>query len=216
VATDTTAEQGLRERKKQQTRDQLIAAAFELFEKHGFDKVSAAEIAAAVGVSERTFFRYFPSKEDVVFPDFDESRHDLDAVLSNLPAELSLVEGLRECLQEMSHGYEDSRELHLKRARLAVTTPSLQTHFLLREQEVIESFANAVAKRLGLDMATDMRPELTAAVVVAVFRVVLGLWIRSGGEGDMRQILDEALAFVGTGLAAFGPEAGSVDTRPAD
>jgi AcrR family transcriptional regulator len=90
-ALDTTS--SLRERKKQATRDQLVEAAFKLFSERGFDDVSAAEIAAAVGVSERTFFRYFAAKEDVIFSDSGEKLSHVQRLLAALPPELSLVEG---------------------------------------------------------------------------------------------------------------------------
>ncbi len=119
---------------------------------------------------------------------------------------MSLVEGLRQALRAISLEYEESKDRQMMRARLVMATPSLQTLILHREQEWVESFATAIAQRLGLDHENDMRPELTAAVVVAVFRVVMGRWIRAGGDGDVGSSLDEALAFVGTGLAATGLE----------
>ena len=64
------------------------------------------------------------------------------------------------------------------------------------------TFANAVADRLGLDPDEDLRPELTAAVVVAAFRAVMNRWIRSGGKADIDQMLDQALVFLGSGLGS--------------
>jgi AcrR family transcriptional regulator len=197
-----TDARGLRERKKQQTRDRLVEAAFSLFEQRGFENVSAAEIAAYADVSERTFFRYFPSKDDVIFPDADQQRAHVQELVANLPPTLSLVDGLRETLRTLSHELKESKEVQLARARLVAATPSLQTIILHREQEWVQSFANAIADRLGLDQSVDMRPELTAAVIVAAFRVVMGRWIISGGDADINQMLDEALAYVGTGLGA--------------
>ena len=196
---------GLRERKKQQTRERLIEAAFTLFAERGFDNVSAGEIAARADVSERTFFRYFPSKEDVIFPDAEQQRRHVDELVTNLPATLPLVEGLRQALQVISEEVAESKELQMARARLVVSTPSLQTLILEREQEWVQIFAGAVADRLELDPAEDLRPELTAAVIVAAFRVVMNRWMRDGGEADFNQMLDRALAYVGTGLSADGP-----------
>lgn len=66
----------------------------------------------------------------------------------------------------------------------------------------MESFANAVADRLGLDPDEDLRPELTAAVVVAAFGAVMNRWIKSGGNADVDQRLDQALVFLGSGLGS--------------
>jgi AcrR family transcriptional regulator len=192
---------GLRERKKQATRDQLVDAAFRLFSERGFDSVSAAEIADSVDVSERTFFRYFPAKEDVLFPDSEEKLSHCQELLASLPKELSLVDGMRLALVAMSAEYEVSKDVMLQRARLVASTPSLRAHVLQREQEWVEEFAAAIAPRLDLD-ESDLRPELAAAMLVTAFRVVLGRWLRSGGKGDVPAMLDQALAFIGSGLSA--------------
>jgi len=206
VQTDSAPESGLRERKKRQTRERLIEASFTLFAERGFDNVSVSEIAARVDVSERTFFRYFPSKEAVIFHDADERRRHVDELVANLPANLSLVEGLRRALQTLSHEFEESKDLQMARARLVASTPSLQTLILHHEQEWVQSFANAVADRLGLDPDDDLRPELTAAVIVAAFRAVMNRWIRSGGQAEISQMLDQALAYLGTGLGSSDSE----------
>ena len=206
MQTDSAPESGLRERKKRQTRERLIEASFTLFAERGFDNVSVSEIAARVDVSERTFFRYFPSKEAVIFHDADERRRHVDELVANLPANLSLVEGLRRALQTLSHEFEESKDLQMARARLVASTPSLQTLILHHEQEWVQSFANAVADRLGLDPDDDLRPELTAAVIVAAFRAVMNRWIRSGGQAEISQMLDQALAYLGTGLGSSDSE----------
>ncbi|HEY4607509.1 MAG TPA: TetR family transcriptional regulator [Acidimicrobiia bacterium] len=193
---------GLRERKKQATRDQLVAAAFELFTERGFDNVSVAEIATAVGVSERTFFRYFAAKEDVLFPDAGEKHSHVQQLLIDLPPELSLVDGMRRALVALSAEYEESKAMMLQRAQLVAGAPSLRVHVLQREQEWVEEFGAAIAARMDLDQADDMRPELAAAMIVTAFRVVLSRWLRSGGEDDMPMMLDQALAFIGSGLGA--------------
>ena len=97
---------------------------------------------------------------------------------------------------------EDAKDLQLARARLVESTPSLQTLVLQHEQEWVQSFASVVAVRLGLDPDEDLRPELTGAVVVAAFRAVMNRWIRSGGEADIDQMLDQALVFLGSGLGS--------------
>jgi len=195
---ETTA--GLRERKKQATRDQLVDAAFRLFSERGFASVSAAEIADAVGVSERTFFRYFPAKEDVMFPDAGERLSHVQRLMADLPPDLSLVDGVRRALVAMSDEFEGSQEMMLMRAQLVAATPALRVHVLQREQEWVEEFSAAIAARMNLDQANDLRPELAAAMIVTAFRVVLGQWLRMGGEGDMPAMLDQALAFIGNGL----------------
>lgn len=191
---------GLRERKKQATRDQLVETAFRLFSERGFDNVSAAEIADAVGVSERTFFRYFPVKEDVIFPDAGQRLSHVQQLLADLPSDLSLIDGVRRALVAMSDEFEGSQAIMLMRAQLVAGTPALRVHVLQREQEWVEEFSAAIAARMNLDQANDLRPELAAAMIVTAFRVVLGQWLRMGGQSDMPAMLDDALAFIGNGL----------------
>jgi MftR C-terminal domain len=138
----------------------------------------------------------------VIFPDTEDLRGRVDELVANLPTELSVIEGVRRALQTISHEFEDSKDLQLARARLVESTPSLQTLVLHHEEEWVHSFANAVADRLGLDPDEDLRPELTAAVVVAAFRAVMNRWIKSGGKADVDQMLDQALVFLGSGLGS--------------
>jgi hypothetical protein len=100
----------------------------------------------------------------------------------------------------MSDEFQGSQEIMLMRARLVAGTPVLRVHVLQREHEWVEEFSGAIATRLNLDQANDLRPELAAAMIVTAFRVVLGQWLRMGGQGDMPAMLDQALAFIGDGL----------------
>ena len=88
----------------------------------------------------------------------------------------------------------------LMRAQIVAATPTLPRPRSSAEQEWVEEFSAAIAARMNLDQANDLRPELAAAMIVTAFRVVLGQWLRMGGEGDMPAMLDEALAFIGNGL----------------
>ena len=115
-------------------------------------------------------------------------------------SDLSLVEGVRRALVAMSNEFEGSKAIMLMRAQLVAVTPALRVHVLQREQEWVEEFSAAIAARMNLDQASDLRPELAAAMIVTAFRVVLGQWLRKGGEGDMPAMLDQALAFIGNGL----------------
>src|SRR3954451_25197142 len=87
---------GLRERKKQQTREQIARVAMKLFAKRGFDAVTVAEVADAAGVSEKTVFNYFPAKEDLVFPDGEPRWLRLLNAIRERPAGTSVVQPFRD------------------------------------------------------------------------------------------------------------------------
>src|SRR5215216_2240910 len=95
-----TAPTGLRERKKQQTREDIARAAMKLFAKHGFDAVTVAEVANAAGVSKMTVFNYFPAKEDLVFPDGEARWTALLNSIRDRPPGASVVAPFRTATHE--------------------------------------------------------------------------------------------------------------------
>src|SRR5215211_2294255 len=92
---------GLRELKKQQTRRELADAALRLFSERGYATTSVADIAAAAGVSTRTFFAYFPSKDDALFADTDERLALMHGLLRDLPAGTAPIRAFREIVQRI-------------------------------------------------------------------------------------------------------------------
>src|SRR5262245_7826008 len=90
---------GLRERKKQQTRQAIHEAAMKLFAERGFDATTIADIAEAADISPRTFFAYFPSKEEAVFPKYDAAFAEFDRILRERPAGTTALDVLREWIE---------------------------------------------------------------------------------------------------------------------
>src|ERR1700704_2542736 len=91
---------GLRERKKQKTRDTITSVALELFAEHGYEHTTIAEIADAAEVSPRTIFAYFPSKEDILFCDLPEVQQQLAHALRERPAGATALDVLRDFILE--------------------------------------------------------------------------------------------------------------------
>src|SRR5215211_2014028 len=120
---------GLRERKKQRTREAIVESAFELFDQRGFDGTTIADIAEAAEIAPRTFFSYFPSKDDVVFHDFEESYGQLEEMLGKREPGTNVFDALRAGIEE--EGREPSatklREKRL-RTRLIRENESLAAH----------------------------------------------------------------------------------------
>src|SRR5690242_19011631 len=94
---------GMRERKKQQTREALRRAAWELFAERGYDATTLADIAEAAGVSTRTIFAYFPSMEDIVFCEFESMQESLGVALANRPAGQDALGALRDFIVSTAH-----------------------------------------------------------------------------------------------------------------
>ncbi|MEU8541032.1 TetR family transcriptional regulator [Streptomyces sp. NPDC048717] len=177
---------GLRERKKQRTRDALVRVALELFATQGYERTTVDEIADAVDVSQRTFFRYFATKEDVAFAVQRMVEDSFVRALSERPAEEGPFDAMRnatlqvwrtvgEAIEEMV-----SVELYLRNFRLVESTPTLLAAHLRRSTELEERLARLIAEREGLDVDEDPRPRIAVAAFGSVMRVTTQLW----GRGD--------------------------------
>jgi AcrR family transcriptional regulator len=200
----------LRDRKKQRTRDALVRAAFELFTTQGYDRTTVDEIAEAVDVSQRTFFRYFAGKEDAaLWVQRLAEEHFYEAVRARPPHEPPL-EALRRAVLE---GWETLGEviesvvpmdLYLRMYRVVESTPVLLAAHLRRAAETEERFARLIAEREGLDVDADPRPRVAVAVFGAVMRVSERQWSTREDLGleAIRELTAAHLDQVGPALAA--------------
>ena len=177
---------GLRERKKQRTRDSLIRAAHELFIEQGYEATTVDEVVAAVDVSQRTFFRYFSSKEEVAFAlQTLVSERYLEAVRRRPPG-TSPVEVLRGTLDETWESIGEAIEeilplrLHMQMWQIIETTPALVAVHLRHAMEMDERLAAEIARREGLDLEADPRPRVLVAAFSGVMRAASRCW--SSGE----------------------------------
>lgn len=161
---------GLRERKKERTRQALIDAAIQLFSERGFASTTVEDIAAVAEVSPSTFFRYFGTKEDVLFDDYDAQVDRWVAAFGNGPPGEPLGAALRRATLAIVEAQRDaSRALHV-RARLQEDEPALARRSLEFDARAQARGAVAIAAWLGADPDTDLRPHVIAAAVMgAVF-----------------------------------------------
>ena len=116
---------GLRDRKKARTRRTIERIALDLFEEHGFDGTTIDQIAAAAEIAPRTFFHYFPSKEDVVLADYTTRLEQIVAVLQAEPPVEAPWRAVRSAFLTVAADYESEREHLLRRFRLIQATPSV-------------------------------------------------------------------------------------------
>jgi AcrR family transcriptional regulator len=192
---------GLRERKKQQTRETIERVALELFAERGYDETTLAEIAEAADISPRTIFGYFQSKEDILFCAESGYIEKVEETLRQRPPGTTTVDALREFISSMPPPDEQA----LLRKRVVAASPDLQlklrAHIGLLEGVLTESFA----KDLGAG-PDDIRPGLVAASMTAAFATVRDRLQAAAGvqdHGEVMEILDEVLEFVRGGLEAM-------------
>jgi AcrR family transcriptional regulator len=198
--------EGLRERKKQRTREQIVEAAMRLFAERGYHATTIADIAAAADVAPRTFFAYFPSKEAVVFHNVDRDLDALASALRNrLPGETAF-DALRRWLDSLWDGSMADRDEALLRKRLCREDEGLanfQAGMMARVQELL---LEAIADDLG-EPRDALRPRLVTAAAVAAL-TSLESTIRekadhNSSKADALAVLDDALVFLRGGIDAL-------------
>jgi AcrR family transcriptional regulator len=193
---------GLRERKKRATRDALARAALELFVERGYHETTLAEIAEVAGVSTRTIFAYFPSKEDILFATMQTMRDALAQALGDRPAGTDALTALQEFILSSAH---EKTELDHKLGRVIAADPTLSSHKRARIAEFQEVLAAAIADDLGVG-PDDLRPQVAAASLTAAFEV---LERQDRGHStvptheEIAAAIDPVISFVRAGLQAL-------------
>jgi AcrR family transcriptional regulator len=156
---------GLRETKKLRTREEIAGQGMRLFVQRGFDNVTVAEVAAAAGVSEKTVFNYFPTKEDIFFDEADARIAGIVAAIRERPLGVSVLEALRkmqlaECKRLCSPGFA-----HF--ARAIESSPALQAKELEVMARIAQVLTQAIADELDLD---ERDARIAAGLIVSVHR----------------------------------------------
>ncbi|MFD9687999.1 TetR family transcriptional regulator [Kitasatospora sp. NPDC001309] len=192
----------LAERKRRLVADELTRAALGLFAEHGFDAVTVDEIAAATGMSKRTFFRYFASKEDVVVRFLAELGDGMRAELAARPAGESPSTALRHTVWAAVDACAGHSEQTLRVVRLILGTPALRARLLEHQSQWREELAAELADRLGVDAAAGLRPRMAAGMALTAFDVVLQCWSASGGTADPAALTDQAFTAIAPALDA--------------
>jgi AcrR family transcriptional regulator len=186
---------GLRERKKAATRAALSWAAIRLTVERGYDNVKVEDIAAAAGVSPRTFNNYFAGKgEAIVSRHLDRLRRGADELRARPPGEPLWTAITEAALAQVEPGHE--------LVALPVADPALQGDMLRAGALAEAELAAAVADRTGTDLHRDMYPHLVAAAVMAAVNVAQAHFLRAQPPVPMEQLLTDAFARIAAGLPA--------------
>ena len=199
---------GLRERKKQRTREQIVEAAMRLFAERGYHATTIADIATAADVAPRTFFSYFPSKEAVVFHNVDRDLDALASALRDRPAGETVYDALRGWIDAMFDDWMAEEDEALLRKRLCREDEGLANFeggVLVRIQELL---LEAIAE--DLDEPPDaLRPRLVAAATMAALTSIEGTFDEKIGQrapadkAEVLAVLDDAMLFLNGGIDAL-------------
>ena len=196
-SSDDRSKTGLRERKKAKTRAEIQRQALRLFRERGYEATTVGRIAEAAEVSESTFFRYFPTKEDVVL--WDEFDPLIFEAFQAQPPELGAIGALRNAIRDVMARASAAEGAELReRLELLLSVPPLRATLVDRIGGPMRLLAEAVAKRAG------RRPDEPAvrAVAGAVMGVGLSAMFAAAGnpKADLLSLLDEGLAHLEDGL----------------
>ncbi|GAA4075434.1 TetR/AcrR family transcriptional regulator [Nocardioides kongjuensis] len=192
------------------SRDRLVAAAFELFAGQGYDATTVDEIATRAGTGRSTFFRHFPTKDDVVLPDHEALLGRVDERLATASSAGREV-ALREAAGIVLAHYLDEGETARTRYRLASTVPAIRDREIASVQRYVRLFGKHVHRWLDAETDGSLRAELVASAVVIGHNHVLRQWLR--GEVDdaataqalVDRALDHALAVLRGPASAGAP-----------
>ena len=177
-----------------------------MFADRGFDEVTVDEIAAAADVSHRTFYRYFPCKEDVLLGDHQEKVAAFADAIRQRPAGESPFEAVHAVLLDFADAYEQDHERHAARARVVAATPSLAQRIAEKQMAWELALTPVIAERFaavtpGASTDNDLRPRLLVTCAVGAMRVAIDRWVALGVPATLRSVVDESFRVLAAGFA---------------
>ncbi len=191
-------EQGLRERKKARTRAAIQRHALRLFQEQGYEATTVEQIAEATEISPSTFFRYFPTKEDVVLYDYFDPL--LFAAYDAQPAELNWIQAMRRALRQVFASVPaEEAEQQWARGRLVLTVPQLRMRMLDQLAEAVQLCAGMIARRVGRS-ADDFEVRTCSGAMIGALLAAL-LAGAADPQADFVELMDASLAYLEAGLS---------------
>jgi AcrR family transcriptional regulator len=199
------SELGLRERKKQRTRQALRQAAVRLFLERGFEATTIADITAAAEVAPRTFFSYFQTKEDVVLGEATQRFERLRRALQQRPEGEPLLAAFRRAALEIAadlQAQEAQGDRGRAAARVILTTPAIQARIRDRMGQWEDELAAMIADERGAG-PDDLDSQVVAAALVGLLRSVQRVAVSAEMQLDLVSLMNHAFDLLESGLAGF-------------
>lgn len=190
---------GLRERMRATVRAEVVEVAHRLFTEQGFDRTTVDQIAAEVGLSRASLFRYFGTKEDIVLGRLEESGRHIAEALTARPDDERPWEALRRAFDVLMRMNEAAPEQALSYLRMLQETPSLRARHYEKQLGWQELLVPEIARRLGVspDRPEDIRPSALASAALACLDVASRGWVACEGTVPLAVLLDRAMGALG-------------------
>lgn len=195
----TGVECGLRERKKRETLLAIHRAALGLVEEHGFDAVTTEQIAERAGVSARTFFNYYPSKDSAVLGRRAEDFDELRTAMLDAPADESPLEVIRRLVSDYFSSSSLDVELREQRRRVLIGEPTLAPALVRNNIHLENVLTEALEQRLGLETGGALAPRVVVNAAIGAVRACIE-YRQCGGAGTIEELAADAIAMLARGL----------------
>lgn len=189
----------LHQQRSQATKESLRKVALERFKRDGFAYVTVTELAAEAGVTERTFFRHFPTKEAVLFEDYETQLDWLAEALAKRPTSENVFDAVLASVMSFPHDLEVVRQAALLRAEL-IGGEKAAGHLRVVQASFARVITEFVRARHADVNDVDLKAEVSGAVLAAALVVAVENWGRGGCTGDIGQIVADSVNLVRSGL----------------
>lgn len=197
MANTARAKSGLREMTRRMVRTQIAETAMTLFVANGFEQTTVEQIAGAVGMSGRSVFRYFPTKEDMVVGHMDEIGDRLAEALATRPLDEAPWTALRHAMQPHLDELTADTDTNIAVARMLDATPALRPSLLNKRARWAETLLPDITRRLrGPTRTRELRARAIISSALACLNVAVDEWARTGGTEPIGELLDTALTAV--------------------
>lgn len=195
-----TAPTNRHELRRRSTHEALREAALKSFARKGFAKVTVTELAREAGVTERTFFRHFPTKEAVLFQDYETQLEWLAEALAQRPPSEPLFDAVLAGVAAFPHDLEVVRQAATARAEL-ISADQIAGHLRVVQSSFARVLTDFVRKRNPALADVDLAAEVVGAVLAAALVAAVENWGRGGCTGDLGEVVAASLDLVRSGLA---------------
>lgn len=189
----TAQETSLRQKHLDRTRQSILSAAYELFEERGFSATTVDDIAARADVAPRTFFRYFPTKESVLFPNTAAKLQLVREALAERPAEEPIAESLIAVMFGLAESTIDKHQMELIHRIASKNANVLKGQRREMLEEFCDGLADVVSERTGIP-ANDVELQAMLTSLMACISSAIQCWLDNGTKGSPRTYLDKGFA----------------------
>ena len=173
-----------------QSIEAIEKVALELFRERGFEETPVEDIAAAAGISRRTFFRYFGSKNDILFGNFELLLDDLEQWLASAPDDRPMFDVIADATMQFNRVHTDGSVAHRERMELILHTPALRANAALRNAEWLAVVARYASRRMGVAV-DELGPQLVGHIALGAASAAYEQWLRDE-SGDLDEFVHRA------------------------